>query len=174
MNRAMKPMYGGLFDIAGWQLWLAATEDGLRFVGSEEAWNNWRKNGGWVRDEEKLKPYAEQLTEYMKGERTSFTLPLDTEGTEFQQSVWNALAEIPFGARVSYTDIANVIGKPASVRAVGSAIGANPVLIVVPCHRVVGKNGTLTGFREGLAMKRHLLDLESPAAVGIEAGETVK
>ncbi|TJY43916.1 methylated-DNA--[protein]-cysteine S-methyltransferase [Cohnella pontilimi] len=169
-----RTMYAGEFDIGGWRLWLAKTDRGLCFVGSEEAWSHWRKKEDWVRDDEKLRVYAEQLSEYMQGERTTFTLPLDADGTAFQQSVWKALTEIPFGARVSYTDIANFIGKPSSVRAVGTAIGANPVLIVVPCHRVVGKNGTLTGFREGLEMKRHLLELESRDGAGLGAGRMVK
>jgi methylated-DNA-[protein]-cysteine S-methyltransferase len=169
MKRMVKEMYAARFDLSGWPLWLAATEQGLCYVGSKESWNVWRGNGIWIAEEEKLRPYAEQLTEYFRGERTSFSLPLDAGGTSFQHSVWKALSEIPFGARASYTDIASYIGKPESVRAVGAAIGANPVLIVVPCHRVVGKNGSLTGFREGLEMKRRLLELETPDSIRLAA-----
>ena len=113
-----------------------------------------------VEDNEKLNIYAEELKEYFDGKRKNFTVPFDYHGTEFQVAVWNALCEIPFGETKSYSDIANHINKPAAVRAVGAAIGANPVLISVPCHRVVGKNGSLTGYRGGLEMKTQLLDLE--------------
>ena len=108
----------------------------------------------------KLEPYSIELIEYFEGKRKNFSAPFDYQGTEFQVAVWNALCEIPFGETKSYSDIANYINKPAAVRAVGTAIGANPVLITVPCHRVVGKNGSLTGYRGGLEMKTQLLDLE--------------
>ena len=85
---------------------------------------------------------------------------MDLHGTPFQMAVWEALRKIPFGVTVSYTDIAERIGKPSSVRAVGTAIGANPVLITVPCHRVIAKSGKLTGYRGGLDMKEQLLGLE--------------
>ncbi|MEH7255254.1 methylated-DNA--[protein]-cysteine S-methyltransferase, partial [Neobacillus niacini] len=113
-----------------------------------------------VEDGEKLELYAAELIEYFEGNRKNFSVPFDYHGTEFQVAVWNALCEIPFGETKSYSDIANYINKPAAVRAVGAAIGANPVLITVPCHRVVGKNGSLTGYRGGLEMKTQLLDLE--------------
>ena len=96
----------------------------------------------------------------MKGKEQTFTVSFDYKGTAFQLAVWNALCEIPYGQTTSYSDIANSINKPTAVRAVGAAIGANPVLITVPCHRVVGKNGSLTGYRGGLEMKTQLLDLE--------------
>ena len=107
-----------------------------------------------------MEPYARELIDYMEGKRKEFTMPLDLHGTPFQQSVWKALQEIPFGQTVSYSDIAERIQNPKSVRAVGAAIGANPLLITVPCHRVIGKNGNLTGFRGGLEMKKQLLALE--------------
>jgi methylated-DNA-[protein]-cysteine S-methyltransferase len=116
-----------------------------------------------VDDGEELQPYALELIEYFEGKRKSFTLPVDYKGTEFQLAVWNALCEIPYGQTKSYSDIANHIQKPAAVRAVGTAIGANPVLITVPCHRVIGKNGSLTGYRGGLEMKTQLLNLEREA-----------
>lgn len=101
-----------------------------------------------------------QLTDYFAERRQRFELPLAAQGTAFQQSVWAALAKIPFGEVRSYRDIAHSIGKPAAVRAVGAANGRNPLPIVVPCHRVIGSNGTLTGFAGGLPAKTYLLELE--------------
>ncbi len=105
-----------------------------------------------------------QLTEYFAGERTQFDLPLDLQGgTSFQQSVWKALLAIPSGATTSYGDLSARIGRPAAVRAVGAAVGRNPVSVIVPCHRVVGANGSLTGYAGGLDRKTALLKLESAA-----------
>ncbi|MCB1846207.1 MAG: methylated-DNA--[protein]-cysteine S-methyltransferase [Halieaceae bacterium] len=103
---------------------------------------------------------GEQLQEYFAGTRRRFDLPLAPQGTAFQQSVWRALAEIPWGQWRSYADIARAISRPRAVRAVGAANGRNPLPIVVPCHRVVGSDGSLTGFAGGLEMKRYLLELE--------------
>jgi methylated-DNA-[protein]-cysteine S-methyltransferase len=103
---------------------------------------------------------ARQLQEYFSGERTCFDLRLDFSGTPFQCEVWRALLDIPFGAAPSYSEIANRIGRPRAVRAVGAAIGRNPISIVVPCHRVVGASGHLTGFAGGIAAKEILLALE--------------
>jgi methylated-DNA-[protein]-cysteine S-methyltransferase len=103
---------------------------------------------------------AAQLTDYFAGKRRHFDLPLAPQGSPFQLSVWAALANIPFGQVRSYRDIAQSIGNPAAVRAVGAANGRNPLPIVVPCHRVIGSNGALTGFAGGLEVKRFLLDLE--------------
>ena len=106
---------------------------------------------------------AEQLGEYFAGRRSRFELPLAAAGTPFQRAVWDALREIPYGETWSYADVAQHIGKPRAVRAVGAANGRNPLPIIVPCHRVVGANGTLTGYGGGLENKRILLDLESGA-----------
>jgi len=103
---------------------------------------------------------ADQLTDYFSAQRRHFNLPLAARGTRFQQSVWEALADIPYGELRSYRDIARIIGNPAAVRAVGAANGRNPLPIVVPCHRVIGSNGTLTGFAGGLKAKSFLLQLE--------------
>ena len=103
---------------------------------------------------------AEQLLEYFRGERTVFTVPLDLSGTPFQRSVWEELHQIPYGESVSYGHIAERIGRPKAVRAVGQAVGRNPCLILVPCHRILGKDGSLTGFSAGVELKRFLLDLE--------------
>lgn len=112
------------------------------------------------RTDEVLARTAAQLRQYFTGARKQFDLPLAPTGTAFQQSVWNALATIPWGALRSYADIARAIDKPTAVRAVGAANGRNPLPIVVPCHRVIGSNGSLTGFAGGLEIKRQLLELE--------------
>ena len=104
---------------------------------------------------------ASQLCEYFAGERTSFDLAYDLRGTEFQLQAWNALAQIPFGSTVSYQEQATLIGRPTATRAVGAANGQNPVAIVLPCHRVVGANGAMTGFGGGIERKEWLLRHES-------------
>lgn len=117
-----------------------------------------------VRDDGAVADVAAQLEAYFRGERRAFELSLAPRGTEFQQAVWRALQRIPYGETRSYSDIAREIGRPAAVRAVGAANGANPIPIVIPCHRVVGSNGSLTGFGGGIATKRWLLAMESRAA----------
>jgi methylated-DNA-[protein]-cysteine S-methyltransferase len=103
---------------------------------------------------------ATQLHEYFAGRRTRFDLPLAPRGTDFQQAVWRALNAIPYGETRSYADIAAAIDRPTAMRAVGAANGRNPISIVTPCHRVIGRSGALTGFAGGLAAKQHLLALE--------------
>lgn len=105
-----------------------------------------------------------ELGEYFAGKRSRFTLPLEPRGTAFQRAVWGALMAIPFGERRSYAELAAAIGRPRAVRAVGAANGKNPLSIVVPCHRVVGSDGSLTGYAGGLAAKERLLALEARAA----------
>ncbi|MFT3964984.1 MAG: methylated-DNA--[protein]-cysteine S-methyltransferase [Sphingobium sp.] len=104
---------------------------------------------------------ARQLDDYFAGRRRTFDLPLDFRGTDFQKSVWNALVAIPFGETRSYGEIARSLGRPGASRAVGAANGRNPISIVAPCHRVIGTNGSLTGFAGGLAAKDYLLRLEA-------------
>ncbi|MEZ5503933.1 MAG: methylated-DNA--[protein]-cysteine S-methyltransferase [Halioglobus sp.] len=111
-------------------------------------------------DDGVLAACAAQLREYFAGRRRHFDLPLAARGTHFQRSVWAALANIPYGELRSYRDVARSIGNPAAVRAVGAANGRNPLPIVVPCHRVIGSNGALTGFAGGLEAKLLLLQLE--------------
>ena len=101
-----------------------------------------------------------QISEYFAGERTAFELPLSPGGTPFQQRVWRALAEVPYGETVSYGELAGALGAPGAARAVGLANGRNPIPIVVPCHRIVGADGRLTGYGGGLERKRALLELE--------------
>lgn len=107
---------------------------------------------------------AEQLNEYLAGRRKEFDIPLSPEGTEFQQAVWKALMEIPYGATRSYGQIAKSIGKPRACRAVGMANNRNPIAILIPCHRVIGSCGKLTGYAGGLDIKEKLLDIERQKA----------
>ena len=101
-----------------------------------------------------------QIDEYLKGSRKTFDLDVEPEGTDFQKKVWKELRKVPYGTTVTYGQLAARIGCPKAARAVGSAMNRNPILIVQPCHRVVGSDGSLTGFAIGLDMKRRLLDLE--------------
>ena len=107
-----------------------------------------------------LEQAARQLQSYLSGDRKTFDLPLRPAGTAFQKQVWQAVAQIPYGQTASYCDICQAIGRPTAFRAVGAAIGKNPLWIVVPCHRVVGQSGALTGYAGGLTMKASLLELE--------------
>ena len=107
-----------------------------------------------------IKSAAEQITEYFDGKRKQFDLPLNPRGTAFQKSAWDALQAIPYGETRSYKDIAVQINSPKACRAVGLANNRNPIPIIIPCHRVIGTNGSLTGYAGGLDVKRLLLDLE--------------
>jgi len=107
-----------------------------------------------------IKKAAAQIEEYLAGKRKKFTLPLVMRGTEFQTAVWRALQDIPYGKTRSYKEIAAAIGRPKAVRAVGMANHRNPISIIVPCHRVIGHNGSLVGYGGGLPLKRRLLELE--------------
>ncbi len=137
----------GLIEIGG-------TPDGITSLFFVEE----RRSGVATNDvcEEAVK----QISEYFAGSRQEFDLPITMDGTEFQQQVWQELRSIPFGQTVSYGDVARSIGKPSAVRAVGAANGDNPVSIIVPCHRVIGSNGGLTGYGGGLERKQWLLKHE--------------
>jgi methylated-DNA-[protein]-cysteine S-methyltransferase len=111
---------------------------------------------------------ADQLRAYFTGDLRVFTLPLDMQGTEFQLSVWNYLTRIPYGETRSYAHVAQAIGRPKAVRAVGAANGSNPVAIIVPCHRVIGTSGKLTGYGGGLPLKKRLLELEGAWTMGLK------
>ncbi|MER5864762.1 methylated-DNA--[protein]-cysteine S-methyltransferase [Kitasatospora sp. NPDC002040] len=116
---------------------------------------------GWLHDPEAFAAVVEQLGAYFAGELTAFDLPLAPVGTEFRRRIWAALADIPYGATVTYGELGAMAGQPpTAVRAVGGAVGANPLLVVLPCHRVLGANGAMTGFAAGVDRKRHLLALE--------------
>lgn len=120
----------------------------------------------WVRDDAALATVRRQLHEYFAGDRTTFDLALNPSGTPFQRAVWEALREVPYGQVCSYGDLAARIGSPGSARAVGLANGRNPIPVIVPCHRVIGASGALTGYGGGLERKRFLLDLEARVASG--------
>lgn len=151
-----------------WNIALAATERGLCYLALPR--DSVRGLKDWVshhiddcalqEDPLALEPYVQELNEYFSGLRQEFSGPVDLHGTPFQVAVWRALLGIPYGETRSYQDIARAIGRPKAVRAVGMANGANPVPIVVPCHRVIGKNGSLTGYSGGLDIKTQLLQQE--------------
>ncbi|MBN8432126.1 methylated-DNA--[protein]-cysteine S-methyltransferase [Microbulbifer salipaludis] len=150
-------IYPSLFG----ELGIAASEAGLVGIDLQAGQRPLPVKPGWQRGGNDLTAAAAaQLRAYFAGERQSFDLPLAAAGTPFQQSVWRALCAIPFGETRSYRALAEAIGNPKAVRAVARANGANPLSIVVPCHRVIGADGTLTGYAGGLEMKARLLALE--------------
>ena len=143
---------------------LAATEHGLAGLWFVQGQQHMPDTSAWQMNDTHptLQAAAQQLTEYFTGQRHTFDIALHpTWGTPFQRAVWQALQRIPYGHTSTYSDIARDIGNPKAVRAVGAAIGQNPHSIIVPCHRVVGANGSLTGFAGGLVRKKHLLALEA-------------
>jgi methylated-DNA-[protein]-cysteine S-methyltransferase len=167
MNES-KFIYWTRFKYEHWNMYIAATAQGLCYVGSQNKEHNelenWAKKRlpsyDLVESAENMQSYEEELIDYVTGKRKNFSEPVDLHGTPFQKEVWKALQEIPYGQTVSYTDIAVRVQKPSAVRAIGTAIGANPVLITIPCHRVLAKSGKLAGYRGGLEMKEQLLALE--------------
>jgi len=144
-------------------LTIAADDAGIRYVLFPENKYDAPDREDWKRDAIALREPREQLLAYFAGERKTFDLPLAPQGTPFQLKVWNTLARIPFGETWSYRDVATCIDAPKAVRAVGAANGRNPLPIVLPCHRVIGANGSLTGFGGGLPLKQFLLELEGAA-----------
>ncbi|MFD0677266.1 MULTISPECIES: methylated-DNA--[protein]-cysteine S-methyltransferase [unclassified Paenibacillus] len=168
-------IYWTLLVHESWSLYMAATSRGLCYVGSLnkpfQELSDWAKRrfpgSILTQDDERLQLYTAELVEYLEGTRSAFTVPFDFHGTSFQLAVWDALCKIPYGQTQTYSDIADLIQKPSAVRAVGTAIGANPVLITVPCHRVIGKDGSLTGYRGGLDMKTQLLQLERESSLAV-------
>ena len=142
------------------QLLLAGSVDALQVIGFPHGDKARRADSGWERRDEPFKRAARQLNEYFAGERREFELELAPEGTKFQVEVLEALRGIPYGETRTYGDIAVAVGRPKAVRAVGNANGRNPLPIVIPCHRVIGSDGGLTGFGGGLEAKRYLLELE--------------
>ncbi len=144
---------------------LAATDQGLCWANrNQEGFDIWLKkykaDSTLEKNADKLRPYWDAYKQYLTGNTKDFDVPLDLHGTPFQLAVWKVLMDIPYGETRCYSDIAEAIGKPKSVRAVGTAIGKNPVLIVVPCHRVIQKNGDLGGFSAGIPLKKALLQHE--------------
>lgn len=145
-------------------LLLAASEQGLRGVYFEQH-KYFNGPAGWQQDNEQthLRNAARQLDEYFANERSTFDIALDMCGTPFQLAVWGILQTLPFGGTTSYGEIARRLANPQAVRAVGTAIGRNPVSIIVPCHRVLGTSGALSGYAGGLTRKQYLLTLEKAA-----------
>ena len=144
-------------------LCLVADDEGLREI-CFPAEHRPNASDHWQRDPRRLAPARQQLTDYFAGTRREFTVPLHPHGTAFQLAVWQELSRIPFGITISYAELARRIGKPTATRAVGAANGRNPIPIIVPCHRVIGADGSLTGYSGGLSIKRKLLALEGVAA----------
>ena len=147
------------------QLLLAGSADALQVIGFPHGDKARRADIGWERYDEPFKKTARQLNEYFAGERREFELELAPEGTKFQVEVLEALRGIPYGETRTYRDIAVAVGRPKAVRAVGNANGRNPLPIVIPCHRVIGSDGSLTGFGGGIEVKHYLLDLEQQHCV---------
>ncbi|MCC6171616.1 MAG: methylated-DNA--[protein]-cysteine S-methyltransferase [Gammaproteobacteria bacterium] len=142
-------------------LFLAASDDGLRAIEFCDNRHPVKRGDDWREgDNAVLRKAAGQLFEYFSGRRRAFDLPLSPAGTEFQRTVWTMLTKIPYGETISYAQLAARVGKPMAIRAVGAANGRNPLPIVLPCHRVIGADGSLTGFGGGLPIKRFLLELE--------------
>jgi methylated-DNA-[protein]-cysteine S-methyltransferase len=143
------------------RLLLAGSSAGLNFVSFPNGKHALAVSPEWTENDAPFKDVIAQLQEYFAGRRKTFELQLFPEGTTFQKEVWSALRTIPYGETISYKDLAQRIGKPKTIRAVGAANGANPIPIIIPCHRVIGQDGSLTGFGGGLPLKKRLLELES-------------
>ena len=157
----MSPVHYAVMDTPLDRLGVAWSAVGLRriwFAGADSAPP---VPPEWQRCPEPAFGAGEQLAEYFSGERVDFDLPLDAAGTPFQRRVWQALTEIPYGGTSTYGEIARRLGRPRAARAVGGANNRNPLPVVVPCHRVIGAGGSLTGYAGGLRIKRFLLDLEA-------------
>lgn len=154
-------MYYCYVDTPIGELLLAGEDDALSMIGFPKGSMRRDPEPDWIYNERPLAKARQQLDEYFEGARKDFDLPLKLSGTEFQVSVLKALQNIPYGETVSYGEIAKRIGRPKAVRAVGAANGRNPIPIVVPCHRVIGSGGDLTGFGGGLDTKEALLRLEA-------------
>lgn len=160
----MKELYYQIIQFDNYRYIIAATDKGLAYVGlRDETLEDMAKfypKTKFIKDYERTQQYADEVSEYLSGKRTSFDLKIDISGTPFQEAVWQAVSKIPYGEVSNYTMIAEEIHRPKAVRAVGTAIGKNPVPLVIPCHRVLAKDGSLGGYRGGLVMKEDLLHLE--------------
>jgi methylated-DNA-[protein]-cysteine S-methyltransferase len=141
-------------------LTLVGDEEGIRHIVFPKEKNSFLIRDDWKKNPEFFAPVKDQLRSYFKGELKQFDVPLAPVGTPFQLKVWQALRNIPYGELVSYKTLAEAIGNPKAVRAVGGANGKNPIPIIVPCHRCIGSNGSLIGFGGGLDTKKRLIDLE--------------
>ena len=142
------------------ELLLAGENDALCLIGFPEGSMRHEPEADWIHSKKPFTEAMQQLTGYFAGKRHSFDLKLCPGGTQFQLSVLRELQQIPYGATASYGEIAERIGRPKAARAVGAANGRNPIPIIIPCHRVIGSNGTMTGFGGGIPLKKALLRLE--------------
>jgi methylated-DNA-[protein]-cysteine S-methyltransferase len=140
---------------------VAGNDEGIRIMSFQEGTDPVKIDPAWERRDEAFLDAAGQLADYFAGLRRDFDLPLAPRGTAFQLRVWRELTRIPYGETISYGELARRIDKPQAMRAVGSANGSNPLPLIVPCHRVIGANGKLTGYHGGLGIKRFLLSLEA-------------
>ncbi|HJY86671.1 MAG TPA: methylated-DNA--[protein]-cysteine S-methyltransferase [Candidatus Acidoferrales bacterium] len=148
-------------------LLLAAGQRGLRILQFDRGkLPKFSPGETWIESEDALRPYAEQVLAYFRGELREFTCPLDLQGTQFQKKCWEALLSIPYGETCSYAELARKVGSPRAFRAVGQANHNNPIAIIVPCHRVIGADGSLTGYGGGMAVKELLLRLEGASGQG--------
>ena len=160
-------MYYCYFDTPIGELLLAGEADALTMIGFPKGAMRRDPEPDWIFKEEPFENVRVQLAEYFAGNRKEFDLPLKLEGTDFQVSVLEALRQIPYGETMSYGAVAKQIGRPKAMRAVGAANGRNPIPIIVPCHRVIGSTGDLTGFGGGLDTKEALLRLEAENSGGL-------
>ncbi|HLS67615.1 MAG TPA: methylated-DNA--[protein]-cysteine S-methyltransferase [Pseudogracilibacillus sp.] len=167
----MQNIYYTTLEVGSIYLFIAKTNDGLCYVSSNRdsaiilttQLRTKNISHRLINDEKIVKVEREQLREYFLQKRSSFDVPLDQSliGTDFQRLVWKTLRTIPYGTTTTYSEIAHKIGQKRAVRAVANAVGKNPLLIITPCHRVIRKDGSLSGFRDGIAMKRTLLYIEN-------------
>ena len=139
---------------------IAGTNTGLTRVDFQHGLRPVEPIPGWQDTPDVLAEAVQQLREYFEGTRQTFSVALAPDGTDFQQEVWRALQQIPFGTTRTYQDLAQTLGKPKGARAVGSANGRNPIAIMIPCHRIIGRDGRLRGYASGLPIKRQLLQHE--------------
>jgi methylated-DNA-[protein]-cysteine S-methyltransferase len=156
-------LYGSTLSWEGWTFRILTSQVGLRWI--DLAPTPFEQLAARLRarilpDDDPNEKVLQELHEYLRGTRRGFSVSLDLCGTPFQRSVWEAIAAIPYAGTVTYSDIATKVDRPTALRAVGQAVGANPIPIVIPCHRVIGKSGRLIGFAGGLPLKERLLALE--------------
>ena len=159
----MKRLYTTTAIIGDEEYTFGATDYGLAYfdlVTNDEDISKFFKGYQVITDNKKVASYVQSLKDYFAQTGTSFPFTIDLIGTDFQKQVWQELLKVPYGTTTTYSTLAENIGRPTAVRAVANAVGRNPLLIVVPCHRVLGKDGSLTGFRGGLPLKRRLLTIE--------------
>jgi len=156
-------LYASMICWEGWQFVVVSSQEGTCYIdlcGAPLTELGRKLHGTVVADDYHNSSILRELREYLAGQRKAFSPPSYAQGTPFQRSVWDAVLQIPYGKTCSYSDIAAVIERPRAARAVGGAVSANPLPIIIPCHRVIGKNGKLVGFGGGLPLKERLLALE--------------